>query len=90
MRRWIVVTVLAASLGGCSHYFTLTRADFDRGKASRVVFARDNYKCQIDATVTQNQVGGGDSIGIYNDAYVACMRGHGYQTSDIDFLGLGG
>ena len=77
-------------LFGCQHYARLTSDDFAQGHAPRIKFARDNYTCEVKATVQENITGGGDSVGIYNDAYVACMKKLGYQTSDIDLLGFSG
>lgn len=78
-------------LSGCMHYTRLTASDFNRGHASTVKFARDNYECQTDAVVGENMVGaGGDLRGVYNRAYTACMKKRGYASNDIDLLGFGG
>jgi len=77
-------------LSGCAHYTYLTADDFERGTATPLQFGRDNYDCQIEAAIAQNMIQGGDLHGVYNDAYVACMKKRGYATTDIDMLGIAG
>ena len=90
--RVIFLSVAAAQLclSGCTHYIYLTAADFHRGAASDIQFQRDNASCQAAAAVRQNEVGGGDPLGVYNRAYAACMKRYGHPSSDIDLLGIGG
>ncbi len=92
VRCVIFVSIVAAqlSLSGCTHYIYLTADDFHRGASSDIQFQRDNARCQSAATVRQNEVGGGDPRGIYNNAYAACMKRLGHPPSDIDVLGIGG
>ena len=90
MRFWLVVASALVCLSGCTHYTYLTPDDFERGHATQLQFGRDNYDCQIEAGVAQNMTGGGDLHGVYNDAYVACMKKRGYSTTNIDMLGIGG
>lgn len=88
--RFRKITVCALfCLSGCTHYSYLTEDDFERGTATRLQFGRDNYECQIEGGVAQNMTGGGDLTGVYNDAYVACMKKRGYATTSIDMLGIG-
>ncbi len=90
--RVIYLSTLAALLGlsGCSHYIYLTADDFHRGAATDIQFQRDDARCTRTATVRQNEVGGGDPRGVYNDTYAACMKRRGHPPSDIDLLGIGG
>ena len=90
MYRWIAVVALGMAVSACTHYTNLTPDDFNRGKASRLTFVRDNYDCQVDAAVAQNMIDGSDPHGTYNNAYVACMKKRGYQTTNIDLVGFGG
>ena len=90
MRVILCVACASLLLSACQHFSTLTPSDFSRGTASRVKFERDNYNCQVEATVKQNLAGGGDIVGVYNDAYVDCMKHRGYATTDIDLLGFSG
>ena len=90
MRLWIAIMCSLVCLSGCTHYTYLTADDFQRGTATRLQFSRDNYNCQIDAGVAQNMTGGGDLRGVFNDAYVACMKKRGYATTNIDMLGIAG
>ena len=64
--------------------------DFDRGNVPTVQFQRDNYECQTKAVIQQNETGGGDPRGVYNDAYAGCMTKRGYASNNIEFLGIGG
>ena len=86
------LSVVAAQvcLSGCAHYFYVTANDFNRGGVSEIQFQRDNTSCQTKAAVRQNEVGGGDPHGIYNEAYLACMNRRGYATNNVDLLGIGG
>lgn len=90
MRVWMTIGCLAIILCGCEHFSSLGPADFERGRASKVQFARDNYDCETNAIVEQNMVGGGDPRGVYNDAYTACMAKLGYPVRSVDMLGIGG
>ncbi len=88
MRWWLLGGSLAALLSGCMHYTRLTADDFARGHASRIQFGRDNYDCQIGASVAQTRIGGGDSTGVYNRTYSHCMASRGYQSTAMDPFGL--
>ena len=92
MFRWFLVATLSAGLLGCSHYFDVTADDFQRGKAPRTVFERDNYDCAVNASVVQNRAGGGggDPVGIYNDAYSRCMEAHGHPEAGFNPFGVRG
>lgn len=90
MHRWVLIAAFGLCLSGCTHYANLTPNDFERGHASHRIFSRDNYNCQVHASIAQNEVRGSDPHGVYNDAYVACMEKLGYQTSSVDFIGFGG
>jgi hypothetical protein len=91
MRPFLLAIFMAAAVSGCEHYANLTPDDFDRGGASQVQFARDNYECQTEAVVHENIARDvGDPYGDYNQAYLACMTKRGYRTTDIDLLGFGG
>lgn len=90
MRLWITVAFLVAALSGCQHYSLLTQEDFERGSVPKVQFERDNYTCATNAVVQQNIVGGGDTRGVYNETYAACMAKLGYRTRNIDLLGISG
>jgi hypothetical protein len=81
--RLLLVTMLSAALFGCSHYFDLNSDDFQRGSASREAFGLDNYECSVQASIAQTRAGGGDPVGVYNDAYDHCMRAHGYAPKGM-------
>ncbi len=94
---WVKHCAIIATIGmglfclsGCAHYFYLTAGDFSRGQASDIQFRRDSSQCAVTASVRQNQVGGGDPHGVYNETYTACMTKHGYIANNIDLLGIGG
>ena len=86
----LALVMALTCLSGCAHYFSLAANDFERGGASDIQFQRDNAGCQTKAAVRQNEVGGGDPHGIYNEAYVACMAKRGYMANNVDLLGIGG
>lgn len=90
MRRYFVILASVLILPSCTHYSRLTSEDFEQGGAPTVQFARDNYECQTNAVIKENEAGGGDLRGVYNRIYAKCMTKRGYGTNNIELLGIGG
>lgn len=88
MRKRLVVLGCAVLLSGCESYGDLTSDAFDQGSATQSRFTMDAAHCEARADIPRNY----NTIGItgtreerheiFNRAFAACMRVHGYARRD--------